>query len=198
MKRLLTLSFVSLSLAACVDTTGLSEETSRVIHPDTGENAIVTVAEFADLQCPACKAAHTQLVKPLVEQYGERIRYEFHHFPLMSIHRYAMDAAQASECAADQGKFWEFVDMAYENQESMSPEAFDQWGEELNLDMDLYKRCRASNIKRDLVQASYDAGREAGVSGTPTFFVNGERVESTMEALTTAIDEKLGNAGANL
>lgn len=198
MKRFITLSVLSLSLAACVDTTGLSGESSRPVHPATSENAVVTVAEFADLQCPACKAAHTLLVQPLTQQYGTQIRYEFHHFPLMSIHRYAMDAAQASECAADQGKFWEFVDIAFENQESLSPQALDQWGEELDLDMDLYGRCRDSKIKRDLVQASYDEGRELGVTGTPTFFVNGQRVESTTEALTGAIDAALNNAGRNL
>lgn len=197
MKHFLALSVLSLSLAACVDTTGLSAESSRPVHPATSENALVTVSEYADLQCPACKAAHTLLVGPLVEQYGTQIRYEFHHFPLMSIHRYAMDAAQASECAADQGKFWEFVDIAFENQDSLTPQALDQWGDELDLDADLYERCRDSGIKRDLVQASYDEGRAMGVSGTPTFFVNGERVDSTMEALSAAIDAGLG-AGRNL
>lgn len=194
----LALSVLSLALVACVDTTGLSAESSRPVHPTTSENAVVTVVEYADLQCPACRAAHTLLTQPLVSQYSTRISYEFRHFPLMSIHRYAMDAAQASECAADQGKFWEFVDMAYANQDSLSPQALDQWGQELGLDMDLYDRCRDSGIKRDLVQESYDEGREMGVSGTPTFFVNGERVESTIEALSAAIDQKLGSAGANL
>lgn len=198
MKRFLTLSVLSLSLAACVDTTGLSAESSRPVHPATSENAVVTVVEYADLQCPACKAAHSLLVDPLVEKYGTQIRYEYRHFPLMSIHRYAMDAAQASECAADQGKFWEFVDMAFENQDSLGPQALDQWGQELGLDADLYGRCRKSGIKRDLVQASYDEGREMGVSGTPTFFVNGQRVESTIEALSAAVDAGLGSAGSRL
>lgn len=198
MKRFITLSVLSLSLAACVDTTGLSAESSKPVHPATSENAVVTVVEYADLQCPACKAAHSLLVDPLVEKYGTQIRYEYRHFPLMSIHRYAMDAAQASECAADQGKFWEFVDMAFENQDSLGPQALDQWGQELGLDADLYGRCRRSGIKRDLVQASYDEGREMGVTGTPTFFVNGERVESTIEALSAAVDESLGSAGSRL
>src|SRR3989338_597285 len=150
MKRLLLLSAL-LTLAACgVDTTGLSPESSKTIHPKSNPNAAVTVVEFADLQCPACRAAHLTLVGPLLEQRGQNIRYEFHHFPLSSAHRYAMASAEAAECAADQGKFWEYVDLNYINQDKLNPDTIDDWGEELKLDMDLYRRCRTSHIKRDV------------------------------------------------
>jgi protein-disulfide isomerase len=197
MKRIL-LAFASLSLVACVDTTGISAESSKYPHPSTGNNAIVTVTEYGDLQCPACRAAHTTLVKPLIEQYGTRISYEYRQFPLVSLHRYAMDAAEATECAADQGKFWELVDLIYTEQEKLTSDQLTVWGEQLGLDMDLYGRCRDSHIKRDVVMADYDAGKAVGVSGTPTFFVNDQRVESTGAALIQAIDSILGSAATRL
>lgn len=113
MKRLslATLFTSALLLAACVDTTGISPTSSR--PPRGNANALVTVMEFADFQCPACMSAHATINKPLFEKYGSQVRFEFRHFPLRNIHRFALDLAEASECAADQGKFWEFVDLAY-------------------------------------------------------------------------------------
>lgn len=198
MKRFLPLAVLSLGLVACVDTTGLSGETSRTPNPRSNANAAVIVEEYADLQCPSCKAAHSVVVEPLLAQYGTQVRYDFKQFPLSSIHRYALDAAEASECAADQNKFWEFIDVAFEKQDTLSDAALSEWGEELGLDTDLYERCRASNIKREMIQAEYDAGRERGVTGTPTFFVNGTRVESSIEAIGAAITEEMGTMGQNL
>jgi protein-disulfide isomerase len=198
MKHTLLAIAATLTLAACVDTTGLSAETSRTSHPSTNANAVVTLEEYGDLQCPACRAAYSQLIEPLIAKYGNQIRFDFKHFPLTSIHRYAMEAAEASECAADQGKFWEMVDLIYTEQEKLSSAQLDVWGEQLQLDMALYDRCRASHIKRDLITDEYDAGKAMGVSGTPTFFVNGERVESTTDAMVNAIDTALGSATTRL
>lgn len=189
----------TLALAACgADTTGLSPDLSNQPHPSTSANAAVTVTEYADLQCPACRAAHTVIVKPLIDKYGTQIRYEFKHMPLSSIHRFAVEAAEAAECAADQGKFWEFVDIDFERQDMLSRAALKQWGAELELDTALFDRCVDSHVKRDAVIASYEEGRELGVTGTPTFFVNGERVESDLEAISAAIDEAVGTAGQRL
>lgn len=198
MQRPLTLAILSLALTACVDTTGLSGESSRTVHPQSNPNAPVVVAEFADLQCSSCRAAHTVIMKPLLEEYGSRISYEFHHFPIMSLHRYALDAAEAAECAADQGKFWEFVDLIYSEQDKMSKAMFEEWGKKLGLDMELFNRCRSSRIKRDGIIGEYEAGKQLGIGGTPTFFVNGEQVESTLAAIKEAIDAAAGNAAMKL
>lgn len=179
---------VLLALSACASADGISADSSRPPHPDTDANAAVVVTEFADLECPACRAAHEVIVKELTRQYGNRIRYEFMHFPLVTIHRYALDAAEAAECAADQDAFWEFIDLAYAEQDQLSRESLVRWGEQLSLDMDLYNRCRNSHVKRDTVLANYQTGKDMGVNGTPTFFVNGQRVDSTLEALGTAIE----------
>lgn len=168
-------AFAALSLAACgVDTTGLSADSSR--RPMGSPSASVVVAEFADLQCPACKAAHETVTKPLIAKYGSRIRFEFKHFPLQGIHAYALPAAEAAECAADQGKFWEFVDLTYINQDKLGTEAIKEWAATLKLDQDLFARCTASRIKKDTVLADYKEGEKLGVNSTPSFFLNGERI----------------------
>lgn len=196
MKKLLLALSATVLLTACIDKTGLSAQSSRPArgNPDAG----VTVLEFADIQCPACRAAHELVSKPLLEAQGQRIRFVFKHFPLQQIHRFAMEAAEASECAADQGKFWEFVDMAYEKQDQLSSSAIRDWGKALNLDEELFDRCIRSHVKRQFVLSEYEEGTAGGVRGTPTFFVNGKQVQSTVEELTKAINEAASGAGARL
>ncbi len=196
MKKLLLALSATILLTACIDKTGLSAESSRPAagNPDSG----VTVLEFADLQCPACRAANELVKKPLLQQQGNRIRFVFKHFPLQQIHRFALEAAEASECAADQGKFWEFVDMTYERQDQLSSKAIRDWGEELGLDAETFDRCIRSHIKRAFVLSEYEEGTKGGVSGTPTFFVNGKQVQATVEALTNAINEAAAGGGVKL
>lgn len=198
MKKFFALIAPLVILTACVDTTGLSAETSRTAHPSTNSGASVTVTEYGDLQCPSCRGAQELVVKPLIAKYGKQISFEFSQFPLQAIHPYAMISAESSECAADQGKFWEFIDLVFTNQTSLSPNALNGWAADLKLDMDLFGRCVKSHIKRPTIQAEYNAGRELGVGGTPTFFVNGKRVESTLAAISAAIDEAKKNVGSRL
>jgi protein-disulfide isomerase len=191
--RLLTLSLLvtgTALLAACVDTTGLSKTSNRGPNPKTAANAAVLVTEFADLQCPACRGAQP-LVKALIEKYSMQIRFEFKHFPIRSIHQYTMVAAEASECAADQGKFWEFEEVAYEKQPDLNAKTPAQWAKDLGLDMTLFDRCTRSHIKKDTIMSDYEEGKKQGVNGTPTFFVNGKKVESSIDAISTAIDADL-------
>ncbi len=198
MKHSFLLSLSLLALTACVDTTGISADSSKNVHPQTNANAAVSVVEYGDFQCPACKAAHSVVTKPMIEKYGTQIRFEFRQFPLSSIHQYAMAAAEASECAADQGKFWEFVDVNYLNQEKLNTSVLEDWGKQIGLDMDLFNRCRTSHIKRDAILAEYDAGTKLGVQGTPTFFVNGKKTSSTIGDIGQAIEAASGNMGSKL
>ncbi|PIR54097.1 disulfide bond formation protein DsbA [Candidatus Peregrinibacteria bacterium CG10_big_fil_rev_8_21_14_0_10_42_8] len=184
MKKFLTLSILSTSLLAACG--GGSEVSMRT--PKGSPNATVLVEEYADLQCPACAAAHAQVTTPLLEIYSDKIRFEFHHFPLRSIHRFALDAAEMSECAADQGKFWEFIDVAYKNQSELGFEALVDWAEVVGLDVDVAERCWKSHSKRDIVLNDYKEGRDRDVAGTPTFFVNGERVQTGVDTLGAAIE----------
>lgn len=191
MKRTLLFT-TALLLAACNPASDISDQSSR--PPKGNPDATVVVTEFADLQCPACRAAHTSITQPILEEYGDHIRFEFMHFPLRSIHRFALDAAEASECAADQGKFWPFVDLAFEEQPNLSHETLLVWAEQLQLDVDLFERCWKSDRKRDIVLSDYAKGRDMDVNGTPSYFVNGVRVESGFDTIGAAIEEQLENA----
>jgi protein-disulfide isomerase len=190
MKRFVSLSVVAIALVACTDTSGLSKESSRL--PRGNADAVILVTEYADLQCPACQAAHERISTPLLEKYGDQIRFEFKHFPLRSLHRYALEAAMASECAADQGKFWEFVDLVYKEQKKLDIDQLSRWAGALALDRDLFDRCLESQIKRDTVLADYKEGQELSVSGTPSYFVNGQKIETGFDTLSEAIDAVLG------
>ena len=187
MRKYLLLS-CSLLLAAC----GSSSSSVSTRQPLGNPNGFVPVVEYADLQCPACKAAHSGVTKPLLEKYGNDIRFELKHFPLRSIHRYALDAAEAAECAADQGKFWEFIDIAYENQSDLDFDALLVWADELGLDTKSFESCWKSHAKKKVVLADYAEGRELGVGGTPTFFVDGTRVQGGFDTLSAAIEQALG------
>ena len=189
MKR--TIIIISLALAACGGDKG-DVVSSRSPHPQSNPSATVVILEFADFQCPACRVAHEKIVKPLLQAHGADIRYEFRHFPLRSIHRYALDAAEVAECAADQEKFWEFVDHAYVHQDDLNNDGLLTWAKELDLDVDLLETCWKSRSKKSLVLAEYEEGGDMGVGGTPTFFVNGERVEAGFDTLSAAIEERLG------
>jgi protein-disulfide isomerase len=196
MKRTLALLSLTFALTACVDTTGISPDSSK--KPEGNASSVVVVTEYADFQCPACRAAYSSLVKPLVEKYQTQVRFDYKHFPLRSLHRYTMDLAEASECAADQGKFWEYVGVAFEKQEELTSGSAAEWGNELVADKDLFSRCVKSHIKKDAIMAEYDAGVKAGVQGTPTFYVNGTQTPATLDDLTKAIDAQLKGARQRL
>lgn len=182
MKRTIILCFLSVLLVSCT----ASATSSR--PPRGNPNATVLVENFSDLQCPACALAHKSVIKPVLEQYGDQIRFEFKHFPLRSIHRFALDASEMAECAADQGKFWEFVDIAFERSNEISADALLEWADVIGLNVDQAERCWKSHSKRDVVLSDYKEGRERGVGGTPTFFVNGEEVQTGVDTMGAAIE----------
>jgi len=186
MKHLYKIALLSLIITAC-SADGVSKESSRI--PAGNPDGVIRIMEFSDLQCPACRTLHGALSKPLLEQYGNAVRYEWKHFPLQSMHPLAMDSAQASECAADQGKFWEYIDLVFENQDKLSLDSLVSWAGMLNLDTDLFERCWKSKAKKGIVLDDYKEGRDLGVGGTPTFFMDGEAVQTNQ--LMQLIEERL-------
>lgn len=156
-----------------------NEGVEIITHVKGNPDAAVTLVEYSDLQCPAC-ASYYPVVKEVVEQYEDDIRFEYKHFPL-PIHPYALQAGVAAEAAGQQGKFFEFHDMLFENQSAWSnsptPNAlFAQYAEELELDMDMFRRHTNSTLLRDKVRDEMAEGRALGVNSTPTFFLNGEQM----------------------
>ncbi len=141
----------------------------------------VTLVEFSDFQCPACQAVQEPL-KQILKKYEGKVEFVYRHFPLVSIHKNAMVAAQASEAADLQGKFWEFHDKLFENQAEWSglSDPRDKFGEYLSQmggDIEKFKSDLESQVVKDRVAVDILATTRYRLSGTPTFYVNGIKVE---------------------
>lgn len=161
------------------------------------ENAEVTIVEFSDLQCPACRSAQP-LLNQVMTQYGDKVRIVYRHFPLVTIHRYAQVAGEASEVAGNAGKFWEFHDVLFANQDEWSNlgsqdevvAKFGEYFDQLEIDKtDLAQKIESSDIEQRVNQDSALA-QSIGVNSTPTFYVNGRQTAapqllSTVESLLT-------------
>jgi protein-disulfide isomerase len=144
----------------------------EAIGPAKGpEGAPVTIVEFSDFQCPFCSRAKTT-VDDVVKQYGDKVRLVFRHFPL-SFHQEAPKAAEASACAADQNKFWEYHDKLFANQAALKVDDLKKAAADLGLDTARFNECLDSGKKAELVKKDTTDGEKAGVTGTPAFFING-------------------------
>jgi protein-disulfide isomerase len=152
-------------------------------HVKGNVEANVTLTEYSDFQCPACGQAHP-FVKEIVQAYGDRIKFEYKHFPLVTIHPYALSAARAAEAAGEQGKFWEMHDKLFENQSTWSSSravdaVFVSYAEELGLDTTLFKQHYNAPVITDAIKTSYNEALSKGLSGTPSFFLNDQKIAFT-------------------
>ncbi|MCC7107725.1 MAG: thioredoxin domain-containing protein [Deltaproteobacteria bacterium] len=154
--------------------------------------AKVRVVEFADFQCPYCSRA-AETMHALAKRYGDRVEFAYRHFPLRSIHPDADRAAQAAQCAARQGKFWEMHDKLYGAQSSLDDEAIVGHGKELGLDTAKLEGCMKNGEAAAEVEADLQKASELGVEGTPSFFINGRPHlgNPSEDALAAAIDAEL-------
>ncbi len=171
-----------------------------VIEPHIKGNpdASVVLVEYSDFQCPAC-AQFYPYIQELMNDYGDDIRFEYRHFPLINIHPQAVPAARAAEAAAQQGKFWEMHDKLFENQSVWSKAAnpnayFNQYAEELGLDVETFKRQMGSAMIQSAIDASFADARERGFTGTPTFMLNDEVMEfGTFDEFRSQIEAAIGS-----
>ena len=141
---------------------------------------VVTIVEFSDFQCPACRSA-SGLVEQVVEQGEGKVRLVYRHFPLEGLHENAFRAAEASEVMADNGMFWEFHDMLFEKQDEWAEEEdvdgiLASYAGELGVDEQKFFEGFDSSEVEKRVRDDYNAGLRVGVNATPTFVVNGEAV----------------------
>lgn len=138
-------------------------------HIKGEENAPITLVEFSDFQCPYCKRFYPTMEKVVKEFQGE-VRWVYRHFPL-GFHQNAQKAAEASECAGEQGKFWEFVDKAFENSQAdgtgLNTEDLKKYAQELELDTGKFNECLSSGKFANKVKTDMASGQAAGVTGTP-------------------------------
>ena len=162
-------------------------------HVKGPENAKVTLVEYSDFECPYC-ASHKDTTDQIIKNYGDKVRIVFRHFPL-SFHPNAEKAAEASECAAEQGKFWEMYDkiFAANNAGTMSVEKWKEEAKNLKLNTSKFNECLDSGKYADKISQMAADGSAAGVEGTPATFVNGELVSGALpyDQFKQIIDSKL-------
>jgi protein-disulfide isomerase len=158
----------------------------------------VALVEYGDYQCPACGQFYP-IVKQLQATYANKISFRFANFPLVQIHQHAMEGARAAEAASLQNKFWEMHDILYENQTTWSqasnPSAyFEQYAAQLGLNLTKFKQDMASQAVLNTINADVGQVQALGGSGTPTFVINGKKVEnnpSSLEAFSKLIDDTI-------
>lgn len=168
------------------------------------ESRPVIITEFADIQCPACAQYHP-IVKSLLDLYPETVALHFKHFPISAIHPNAIASAVAVEAAGNQGKFFEMADLLYDRQPAWSnlpapQDKFIEYAGELGLDVDKFTTDLNDKALEEKVDSQRTEGINAGVNSTPSFFVNGVRIQnpSDISGFQAAIDAELARiSGGN-
>jgi protein-disulfide isomerase len=148
-------------------------------------NAKVTVVEFSDFQCPYCKQFEDNTYPQVYDTYikTNKIKFAYRHYPLTTIHPNTQKASEASECANEQGKFWEYHDLLFKNQSTWSPlsaadaaDSFTNYADQLGLNTAQFRSCLDTDKYKQNVDNDAADGSTAAVDGTPTFFINGWRI----------------------
>jgi protein-disulfide isomerase len=164
--------------------------------PILGEtDAPIVIVEFSDFECPFCARFREQTFDQIVTEYGDDVQIIYRDFPLSQIHPRAQQSAEASECADDQDAYWAYHDLLFANQQALDTESLIGYAEELGLDVEEFTECVESGKYTDEVLADYNEGLSYGVSGTPTFFINGVRLVGAQpfEAFQQIIEEELNS-----
>ena len=146
------------------------------------QNAPVTLTEFGDYECPSC-GYYAPVVLELLHRFPTQLKLEFHHYPLVGIHQWAMPAALAAEAAGDQGKFWEMHDLLYQNQAKWSRSTnaetdFVAYAGQLGLNVNQFMQSMHSPAVQQRVLQDVVRARDANLNETPTFFINGQKLAS--------------------
>jgi protein-disulfide isomerase len=166
------------------------------IGPARGEQAApITIVEFSDYECPFCGRAEPT-VKDVLEKYKGKVRLVYREFPL-AMHPHAQKASEAALCAHEQGKFWEMHAKLFDNQRNLEVGDLKGYAKALALDSGKFDECLDSGAKAKEIALSQKAGEEAGVNGTPAFFINGRPLFGAvpLDRFKDVIDAELASAG---
>jgi protein-disulfide isomerase len=171
---------------------------NNVQHVRGAQNPKVTIVEFSDLQCPACKG-YQPLIAQLLEKYPNDVQLVYRHFPLVSIHPHAQLAAEAAEAAHKFGKFWEMHDLLFQTQDDWAElkndeevlRKFDELVTKLQIDKNEFRKTIETQEVRDRVKLDMADGVKLNVNGTPTFYINDQLITapqlvSAVESIITA------------
>jgi len=155
------------------------------------KNAPVKIFEFSDFQCPYC-AKHHETLHQIVKDYQGKVAWVFKQFPIQS-HPLGYPGALASECAGEQGKFWEMSDIIFKNQSTLTAESFSKFAKDLKLDVEKFSACYKDEKYKEKILADYNLGINSGVQGTPSNFINNESVPGAVpiDELKQIIDQIL-------
>jgi Na+/H+ antiporter NhaA len=149
------------------------------------DDALVTLLEHGDFECPYCGQAES-VVRELLASFGDDLRYVWRHLPLNDVHTNAQLAAEAAEAASAQGKFWEFYDALFAHQDALSPRDLSGYAEGLGLDVERFSKELRHHEYTPRVAEDVTSADASGVSGTPTFFINGRRHQGAYDRDTLA------------
>lgn len=166
-----------------------SSEVTATNHTQGEGTADVTLVEYGDFECVVCYRFYPVL-KQVKEKYGDKITFQFRHFPIVNSHPNAMAAHRAAEAAGKQGKFWEMHDLLYENWQSWEARVtknptplFESYAQSIGLDMEKYKTDVASSEINSIINKDMAEASKLNVDGTPTFFLNGEKLTDARDNL---------------
>jgi len=151
-------------------------ELSKVRPVKGNLEAGVVLVEYSDFQCPACAAA-AKLLEEILPSYLDKVKFEYRHFPLVNIHRYAKTAAEAAECALDQGKFWEYHDLLFSQQNSLARQDLENYATQAGLNVELWNDCLTTHAKKYAVEKDLAEAKSLRLGGTPSFFLNNQLVD---------------------
>ena len=142
--------------------------------PSTGSlSEKIILLEFSDFQCPYCEKAY-ETVKEFMDKHGDEVTLVYKHFPLFTIHPQALPAAKASWAAQQQGKFWDYYDSLFEQQDNLGEDFYIELAEDLDLDMEQFERDRNSRNADLAIEKDMELAQEIGIQGTPLFIFNGQ------------------------
>jgi protein-disulfide isomerase len=157
------------------------------------EDAAITIIEFSDYECPYCQRWHAEVFTRLMDAYPNQVRLVYRDFPLSSIHPNAFSAAEAANCANEQGGFWDYHNRLFSMELGLSKSAYQEYASQLDLDESEFNDCLDSGKYQEEVQSDFDYAAELGVRSTPTFFINGIAVVGAQpfEVFQQVIDKEL-------
>jgi protein-disulfide isomerase len=147
------------------------EDDPQLGSPD----APITIVAFEDFQCPYCKQAQPDL-RTMLQRYGANIHFIYRDFPITTLHPDSVRAAEAAACASDQGQFWGYHDVLFDHQAALSESDLVGYAADLGLDVGIFTQCLQSGQHAAEIQQDFQDGVAAGVTGTPTFFINGNKL----------------------
>jgi protein-disulfide isomerase len=181
-------------MSSVEDAVTLTPPVSSRDHIEGSGNAPVTLVEYGDYECPHCGRAYP-IVKAVQHRLGNQLRFVFRNFPLKNIHPHAERAAESTEAAAAQGHFWKMHDALFAHQEALGDKDLLRYAEAIGLDRTRFERELKGGTYKPRVHEDFMSGVRSGVSGTPTFFINGRRYEGSWDetSLTEALQATLAD-----